>query len=112
MLQAAMEPHRLAEERSLAYHQAIAERLLGDPRILDEARRVVEAWLQDTSPTAHYAEAWRTVLAGDAATVAAFITDPGEHARELRQSTPFLGVLSPRERWAIWDAVREARTRA
>jgi hypothetical protein len=112
MLQAAMEPHRLAEERSLAYHQAIAQRLLRDPRILDEARRVVESWLQDTSSTTYYAEAWRAVLAGDAATVAAFITDPGERARELRQSTPFAGVLSPRERWAIWDAVREMRTRA
>lgn len=107
-----VEPHRLAEERSLAYHQAIAERLLREPRILEEARRVVEGWMRGTSPTPFYAEAWRTLLAGDAATVAAFITDPGERARELRQSTPFTGVLSARERWVIWDAVRETRTRA
>jgi hypothetical protein len=106
-----MDPHHLAEERSLAYHRVIAERLLRDPRILAAARRTVERWLQD-SPPPHYAAAWRAVLAGDAASVAAFITDPGERARELRQSTPFAGVLSPQERWAIWRAVGEARARA
>jgi hypothetical protein len=110
MLPFVMEPHRLAEARSLAYHQAVAERLRRDPQILEEARRVVDAWMRAASPAPHYAEAWRSVLAGDAATVAAFITDPGERATELRQSTPFAGVLSARERWAIWDAVRETRS--
>ncbi len=107
-----MNLHRLAEERSIAYHRVIAERLLHDRRILDEARRVVDQWMRAASPPPYYAEAWRAVLAGDPAAVAAFITDPGERARELRQSTPFTGVLSPRERWAIWQAVGESKARA
>jgi len=32
---------------------------------------------------------------------------PGEDADELRQSSPFAGVLSARERWALWRAVGE-----
>jgi len=107
-----MDRHRLAEERSIAYHRVIGERLLRDRRILDEARRVVDQWMRAASPPPYYAEAWRAVLAGDAAAVAVFITDPGERARELRQSTPFTGVLSPRERWAIWQAVGESGARA
>jgi hypothetical protein len=36
-----------------------------------------------------------------------FLTDEGERARELRQSTPFAGMLPPRVRWEIWRRVRE-----
>lgn len=59
----AMDPHRLAEERSLAYHRVVAARLAREPRLVEEAR-------------------------------------------ELRQSSPFAGALSPRERWRIWREVR------
>jgi len=34
-----MDPHRLAEERSVAYHRVIAERLQDRPEILARARR-------------------------------------------------------------------------
>jgi hypothetical protein len=33
--------------------------------------------------------------------IAATLIDPSEHARALRQVTPFAGALSSRERWAI-----------
>jgi len=33
--------------------------------------------------------------------------DPGEHARELRQSTPFAGIIPPRQRWRIWRETSE-----
>ncbi|HEY2290049.1 MAG TPA: hypothetical protein VGM86_05030 [Thermoanaerobaculia bacterium] len=33
-----MDPHRLAKERSIAYHTAIAERLQRQPEILANAR--------------------------------------------------------------------------
>ena len=45
--------------------------------------------------------------------IGAFLTDDGEHATELRQSTPFAGALDPRERWRIWREVgNRARTGA
>ncbi|HYU34547.1 MAG TPA: hypothetical protein VEW48_20540 [Thermoanaerobaculia bacterium] len=40
-----MDPHRLAEERSIAYHRVIAGRLRDRPEILDNARRRVQEWL-------------------------------------------------------------------
>jgi len=105
---AAVEPHRLAEERSIAYHRAVAARLEREPAVLVQARARVRAWLvQDTPP--HYARAWDEVLSWPVSRIVEFLVDPGERARELRQSTPFAGAVPPRERWRIW---RDARAQA
>lgn len=103
-----MDPHELAEERSLAYHQVIGARLLRDPSVLQAARRRVEGWLAE-SGSLHHARRWQEILAGDPSAVAAFLGTRSELADELRQSSPFAGVLSPAERWEIWRATRDAR---
>ncbi len=101
-----MDLHRLALERSLAFHSVIAGRLIQDPTILENARRRVREWMAHT-PRRPFARAWEKVLAGDAASVAAFLVDRGELAEELRQSSPFAGVLDARERWRIWRETRQ-----
>jgi hypothetical protein len=93
--------HALAEERSLALHRAVVERLRADPSLLERARRRVEGWLREGSVARPYAEAWREVLARPVDDVALFLEDRGERARQLRQASPFAGVLDPRTRWAI-----------
>ena len=103
-----MEPHRLAEERSIAYHRAVAARLDHDPALLTVARERVRAWLA-REPPPHYARRWDEVLSAPLPEIVAFLSDPGEAARELRQSTPFAGMIPARERWRIWREVR-ART--
>jgi hypothetical protein len=99
------DPHRLAEARSLAAHRLIAERLAGEPELLERARARVEGWLTEGSRP--YAAAWRELLAADAVAVAQAITEDSERGRALRQCTPFAGALEPRERWRLWAAVRE-----
>jgi antirestriction protein ArdC len=101
-----MSDHRRNDRLSLAYHRAIAQRLAQDGNILSRARARVDGWARDGSVHVDYVAAWRRVLEGDARAVAAFLTDGGEHAMALRQVSPFGGVLSPRERWAIWRAYR------
>ena len=56
-----MEPHRLAEERSIAYHRAVAARLEREPAVLTQARARVRAWLARETPP-YYAQAWDEVL--------------------------------------------------
>jgi hypothetical protein len=102
-----MDPHRLAEERSVAYHRVIAERLRDQPAILDRARRRVQDWLASGPGAPAAATRWAAVLAGDAASIAAFLVERSEQADELRQSSPFAGALDPRERWRIWRATRD-----
>lgn len=102
-----MDPHRLAEERSIAYHRVIAGRLHDEPEILDTARRRVREWLTARNPPPFYARKWAEVLAGDVPSIAAFLIDRGDFATELRQSTPFAGALRPQERWRIWREIRD-----
>jgi hypothetical protein len=95
-----MDLHQLALRRSLAYHRAIARRLLVTPSIIEAARTRVYGWLAET-PERPFAKMWAEVLSDDAPSIAASIVDEGEIA------TPFAGVLDPRERWRIWRQVRE-----
>jgi hypothetical protein len=102
-----MDPHRLAKERSIAYHGAIAERMRRQPEILTNARQRVETWMSSGTAVPFYAQRWAEILAGDISSIAAFLTERSEIAEELRQSSPFAGALQPQERWKIFHETRE-----
>ena len=106
-----MNLHRLAEERSLAFHRRVAEKIASDPAILERARARVDEWLQAGSVASVYATEWARLLAASPRVLSALLEDPSEHARALRQVTPFAGALPPRERWRIWREVAEANGR-
>ncbi|HEY0783783.1 MAG TPA: hypothetical protein VGE98_15095 [Thermoanaerobaculia bacterium] len=97
-----MDLHRLAEERSVAYHGAIAEKIRRDPAVLDDARRRVDEWMRAAAQPPFYARKWAEVLARDVPAVTAFLVERSELATELRQSSPFAGALTPQERWTIF----------
>ncbi len=101
--------HALAEETSLELHRLVAEALRGEPARLEAARRRVQAWLADGSVPRPVAEAWQGVLAQPVDEVVAFLCDAGPRARQLRQSSPFAGFLSARQRWNAWRRVRAGR---
>jgi hypothetical protein len=103
----AMDPHRLAEERSVAYHRVIAERLRHQPEVLENARQRVQMWLASSGDAPFYARKWAEILAGDISSIAVFLIERSELADELRQSSPFAGALRPQERWKIWRETRE-----
>jgi hypothetical protein len=103
-----MEPiysdHRRLDERSLALHQLIAEKVLADPAVLDKARDNLRRWQQqDGSPKLALAE-WEQILSGPTDQIAQFLTEPSERAVRLRQSSPFAGILSEVERTAIYES--------
>lgn len=100
-----MNLHRLAEERSLAYHAAVADRLRREPDLLAIARARLAEWIAAGHSPEH-ARAWQEILTRPLGDILAFLVDPGERARELRQSTPFAGFIDPRERWRLWREVR------
>jgi hypothetical protein len=56
--------HELAEERSLAIHRVVADRLRQDLRLVDAARARVAGWLDDGSVHPVYAKAWGELLSG------------------------------------------------
>jgi hypothetical protein len=101
-----MEPHRRAELRSLAYHRQIAARLATQPHLLVRARQRVEGWLAAGPAAPAEAEAWAALLTADATAIAVLLTEDSEHARGLRQSSPFAGALTAAERWRLWRETR------
>jgi hypothetical protein len=98
--------HHLAEERSLAYHRLVADRLLSTPSLVEQARARVQGWLEEQR-SAFYAQKWLQLLDGPLEELVDLLRDPKEEARALRQATPFAGLLAPKERWALWRQVRK-----
>ena len=99
--------HRIIEARSLAMHCLIARKIGADRRLLDAARRKLAAWIEryDGAPPRALSE-WREILDRPWPEIAALITDDGESAVRLRQSSPFAGVLTPSERRRVYEAFR------
>jgi hypothetical protein len=96
---------RLIEARSLALHCLIARKIVAVPGLLEIARRNLEGWTArygDSPPRA--LEEWRAILRRPWAEIAALMTDPGETAARLRQSSPFAGVLTQTERRRVYEA--------
>jgi hypothetical protein len=96
--------HETADRRSLAYHQAIAERL--DDGLVAEARARVDRLSAEGHMHPTYAERWREILALPLDRVATSIVSDSQDARDFRQSSPFAGVLNEHERRQIIEAVR------
>ena len=53
-----------------------------------------------------WARGWLALLAKPLPAVASALTEDTEEMRDLRQNTPFAGVLTPQERWRILSDVR------
>jgi len=100
--------HGLAEARSLAYHTAIAARIRREPALIEPVAARLRTQLASDDPhRSYWAEAWLRVLEQPLEECLAFLTDPGERATEMRQSTPFAGLLPAKERWTLHKQVRE-----
>ena len=100
-----MDRHRLAEERSIALHRAVADQLRKDPRLLERARERVRGWRDSGSVAIEYITGWESILGGSLEEIDTALVDPSENARALRQVSPFAGFLEPRERWRILKSV-------
>ena len=105
-----MDPHRLAEERSLAYHRLVAEKMSTDESVIARAQRRVGEWRASEAVHQEYVEAWMRILELPREELTQALLDPGERGRALRQVTPFAGAIDPRTRWRIWREVRARST--
>jgi hypothetical protein len=103
-----VDAHRLAELRSLALHRVVATCIAADPSLIGEARRRLAFFRESGALHPFLHDQWAKLLDGPSSELLRVLVEDSEHARELRQATPFAGVVSPRERWRIWRAVRSA----
>jgi hypothetical protein len=95
--------HRPAELRSLAYHRAIAPRLRRP--MLHDALHLIWQWRDQGRIDDRYAKQWEEVLRKPVPEVRHIIGEDSPYARDLRQNSPFAGMLSEPERRKIIEEV-------
>lgn len=93
------------DRRSLALHAAIAQRLREHPVAVTDRARANLATMREKHPAAiRLLREWTVLLERPLDALLPVLTDPSEWARELRHVTPFGGILSARERTAVYRA--------
>jgi transcriptional regulator with XRE-family HTH domain len=100
------------DRRSLAIHHVIAQHLVEDPDdVLSTARDNLER-LQRRHPHAlPLLDDWGSILDRTIQSILESIVDPSLHGRELRNVTPFAGVLTDTERVAVYTRFSEMERR-
>jgi hypothetical protein len=102
------QPDRVAELQSLAYHRLVAERL--DDQVVVDARARLDKWRRERKIHPHWASEWSRILDLPLSQIRDEISANSVRAQELRQSSPFTGVLTQQERQRLQRAV-QARAR-
>jgi hypothetical protein len=100
--------HRRADLRSLAYHRAVARTL--DEAGVSAARARLDRWRSEGRIDHRWAEEWSDLLSRPFRDVIDAIGADTPHAADLRQSSPFAGALSERDRRDLLRAVDSATT--
>jgi hypothetical protein len=97
--------HNDADRRALAYHRAVSRRLTRP--MIEEALHRVWKWREEGKLDPRYASEWEQALRGPIRGVRAAITEDSPHGRDLRQNSPFAGMLSEPERRRVLAAVND-----
>lgn len=97
------------DRRSLAMHRLVASKLVTEPDAVRSAasRNLATLRQADTERrAAGYLDEWVHLLDGPPDALVETLTSERQSARDLRQVSPFAGVLSTTERLRIIEAVR------
>jgi hypothetical protein len=104
--------HDVHDRVSLELARRIARALPRHPECLDVARANLDRWAEQNSDSPGllrcYAE-WRAILSRPVSEICWLLTAETDEGQRLRQSSPFVGVLSPSE---VWEIKRHARETA
>jgi hypothetical protein len=93
-------------------HRAIANKLREDPALLEIARENLDRWSATNGRSQPYWDAWRKLIDGPRDVLLKVLVEDSETMTALRQATPFAGVLTPAERWSIYDEFKPTNVEA
>jgi len=98
------------QRRSLWLNTAVAGRLVVDPNVVLRLARENLQTLEASHPrgqAAHWLSEWRGLLDGPTERIIEVLTSPTPWAREMRQNSPFAGVLGDEERMRVLVAFKD-----
>ncbi|MDR0563828.1 MAG: hypothetical protein LBG78_02670 [Azoarcus sp.] len=92
--------HIQIDARSLDMHRLITAKIHSNPALFNKVLPTILRWRNTVSPSSlPYLNEWETLVQQGMDTALAKATEDSESARALRQSTPFVGILTPKERF-------------
>jgi hypothetical protein len=95
--------HR-ADERSLALHLAIADKLLGQPQLWEIPSQNLLRWQLQMGQLPPALQEWKHVLnTWSRDHILALLKESSQSATRLRSSSPFAGVLTESERLQVFQ---------
>lgn len=94
--------HQFLDRLALAFHLAVAARLTSAPDlVLRQARKNLNHWLKLHTPNSRTGKSlleWQKLIESrNLGVLLAKMTEDTDEGQRLRQSSPFVGVLSPQE---------------
>jgi len=105
--------HEVQDQVSLELGRRVAAGLSEHPEWLELARANLKRWVHQNQSAPGllrcYAE-WRQLLSRPLAEITTILTEETDEAQRLRQNSPFVGVLNPKEVWEIKSRLRRYAT--
>jgi excisionase family DNA binding protein len=98
------------QEQSRWLHAAIASRLVTEPDlVLGRAKENLERFsaIHAGTTAAHWLSLWRAALDAGPDRVLTVLVSDAPQAAEMRQNSPFTGILPPGERRAVLESFRQ-----
>lgn len=97
-----MPSHQEIDQRSLALHKLVADKVRHDERLMVQAQATLMRWYGVASPrTFTYLDEWRRLFDIGTEACLAVATEDSEHAAALRQASPLACLLTNQERFAF-----------
>lgn len=95
-----MKTHQELDERSLAMHRLIADKIRQNPMLLDKVKNTLSRWRSMLCPgTQPYLAEWEALVHQGVDACLSVATEDSQRATALRQSSPFAGILTNKERF-------------
>lgn len=101
--------------KALWLHRVVASALVANPEVvLDKATTNLDRLerIHPSGMTSYWLKQWRTVFGAGPEAILDMLTSTSAHAIELRQNSPFAGVLGESERSAVLASFRRCWQRA
>lgn len=111
MTKEVLSDHLRIDARSIALHRAAGEKIRANPSLLQRVSGNLERWIAENSQSMPYFQDWKEILKQPLPALLAHLVEPSERMAALRQSSPFAGLLAPKERWAIYKAFQQSDSR-
>ena len=94
---------------SLAFHQLVAVRLRSNPMLIEKAKSNLQNWLEKTPNVNAWLE-WKAILeTKNLEDVLDILTVETDEGQRLRSSSPFVGLVTAKERKALIEYCEKAK---